>query len=438
MNRSRITAALVVKAKAFPVGSAARQALLACAQLRTAAARQDAARQDGKRAAGDLEVLRKQASKALDFYGRIQFLAGFLKKPAPQVERVLNSKDTQSYANTLVEELGFAPDVAAQFMQRNVDMGLYKAVVVGVRKSNVFSESSAEGVDVDDLVTVLTVGGLQWPGMVWHTGKGEFIDREGPAFPEGESIYYLVGTRLKSKGGSKGGLRNITSLLVLNAQGLCKNWLRSISSTRGEGTSLHEDPSQLSNLGEGTASPPPPSEEMLAQWAYLAQIEKALQGKANATEMRLYQTLLDGMRRGKDLLAYKNKGGGKGELTIKGDEAREHMSTLFGGVRDPVTEQEFTPPSRQALQMAFDKLLPKMVSAMKDLVEGGGIKGLDQKDQDAMRGRDIKDVYRSEVSRTASRTLTAHDRVTLIKQAAALSVGSPLRLAILEELKSKS
>ena len=151
------------------------------------------------------------------------------------------------------------------------------------------------------------------------------------------------------------------------------------------------------------------------------------------------------MKKNKDLLKYKEKGAGKGDLTIEAKKLRMHMVEMveaeYGDDEvDPTTDKPYIDgvPTTQGLQKSFSKILPKMLAAMEDKL-ALGVKGMSSKEKAFFKDRDIAEVYRDSIRRRASRQINASERSAMIRLAATLPVGSPERKIILagcEKMKS--
>jgi len=386
----------------------------------------------------DLVAFLKMAGSGEDYYARFQFLSGLMDKPSNKIETDVKRGDTTPYEKALMD-IGFKPAEAARFLERGLDLGLFDAVRDSVKRAVKKGENYEEvpglkGISGEDVAQVLSVGGIQWPGMRWDGRKKEYVDRKRPAYPVGKNIYTETGKAIKGK---SGGIRYLLNLLAKTARNLANNWMSSVDA--GALARFVDFEKGTGNLTDTKGYEPPPIESFLAEKIYLAQIEDAMKRElANApSQLRVFETVVAAMKAGKDVLKYADKGKGKGELTVKAKEVRDLMQDMYGDAVDPATEEPYAAPTPQAIQKNFDKLLPKMVAAMEAQIEKG-LKGLPREQQQLLRDKDIAEVYRQDVRgpRLAGRNLTASDRTALIRLASGLPAGDEMRRAILAGLRS--
>ena len=388
----------------------------------------------------------KAAGAGEDHHARMQFLGGLMKQTADKAQRNVTKGDTQPYIAAMLEH-GFKPEVAEAWMKRGTDFGLYTVVQraaasqVGGMSEN--TSPGAKGVSGEDIAQVMSFGCIEYPGMIYDRKENKYKDRTSPAFPKGQSLYYLMGVQFL-KGNKTGGLRQLKGLLASYAKSRTKNWLSSVDA--GANVKFEYDPE--GQLIEDTGNyEPPPLEEFLAQALYLRQINNLMERSLASSpgQLRVWKGVVDGMKKNKNVLKYKEKGAGKGDLTIEAKKLRDHMVEMIeaeygDGEVDPTTDKPYIDgvPTTQGLQKSFSKILPKMLAAMEDKL-ALGVKGLSSKEKAFFKDRDIAEVYRDSIRRRASRQINASERSAMIRLAATLPVGSPERKIILagcEKMKS--
>jgi len=388
----------------------------------------------------------KAAGAGEDHHARMQFLGGLMKQTADKAQKNVTRGDTQPYIAAMLEH-GFKPEVAEAWMKRGTDFGLYTVVQraaasqVGGMSEN--TSPGAKGVSGEDIAQVMSFGCIEYPGMIYDRKENKYKDRTSPAFPKGQSLYYLMGVQFL-KGNKTGGLRQLKGLLASYAKSRTKNWLSSVDA--GANVKFEYDPE--GQLIEDTGNyEPPPLEEFLAQALYLRQINNLMERSLASSpgQLRVWKGVVDGMKKNKNVLKYKEKGAGKGDLTIEAKKLRDHMVEMIeaeygDGEVDPTTDKPYIDgvPTTQGLQKSFSKILPKMLAAMEDKL-ALGVKGLSSKEKAFFKDRDIAEVYRDSIRRRASRQINASERSAMIRLAATLPVGSPERKIILagcEKMKS--
>ena len=153
-------------------------------------------------------------------------------------------------------------------------------------------------------------------------------------------------------------------------------------------------------------------------------------------QLVVWNAVVDATNKGKDVLKFKSKGEGKGDLTVQAAALRKHVLEMLEksvgplDAIDPRTDKPYkdSVPSPQALQKNFTKILPKMIDAMERELSDGDLGSMGS----AMkRDLDIAEVYEDAIRRRAAKNVTASERSAMIRLAAALPVGSPERRAIL-------
>lgn len=393
----------------------------------------------GSPARRDLAAFLKMAGSGEDYYARFQFLSGLTDQPSNKIETAVKRDDKATYEKALLD-IGFKPAEAARFLERGTDFGLYDTVRDSVKRSWKRDENyelvpGLKGISGEDVAQVLSVGGIQWPGMRWDGRKKEFVDRKRPAYPVGKNIYTETGKAIKGK---SGGLRYLLNLLAKTAKNLTYNWMQSVDAGAAAKFVTTEEGLTVPDTSGYDA---PPIESFLANKLYLAQIEDAMKRELASApgQLRVFEAVIAAMKAGKDVLKYAEKGKGKGELTVKAKDLQKFMEEQYGDAVDPTTEEPYSVPTPQGIQKNFNKVLPKMVGAMEAQIEKG-LKGLPREQQQVFRDRDIAEVYRQDVRgpRRASRNITAKDRVALVRLAASLPKGDETRRAILASLKRTS
>jgi hypothetical protein len=382
----------------------------------------------------------KTAGSGLDRHAAIQFIAGLVKQSPAKVEKALRSGDFAQNPKMggVLTEAGFSPDGEDVMKGRLWDYVVASAqsALGGMRSmgDEILSLAGVKGVTGEDLASIYGYGGLMMPGMRWDGRSGKYVDRKQAKFPAGQSLYYKAGEAFR-KDKKTGGLRQLKGWLRIKAKNLTKNWLSSVDAGK-DAKFVTDEEGVLVRDFEGYE--PAPVAEYLSQKMHLNRIVKTMQRELASApgQLLVWNAVVDGMNKNKDLLKYKEKGAGKGDLTVQASALRKHLLEMMAeqvGDIDTVDERTGKPfsasiPSPQALQKNFTKILPKMMKAMEDAIHSGdgGSMG------DAMkRDMDIMEVYEDAIRRRASRRITASERSAMIRLAAALPVGSPERRAIL-------
>ena len=381
------------------------------------------------------EANAKEAGAGLDKHAAIQFVAGLTKKSHDKVEASIKKGD--AFDGVLAEhgfENGFNELLRARLW--DTVMRASQSALGGMRSmgDEILSMAGAKGVTGEDLASIMGYGGQKMPGMRWDGRSQKYVDRTNARFPRGQSIYYKAGEMFREKKKS-GGLRQLKGWLIKKARGLTQNWLQSVDAGKGVKFVTDED-GQLVKDFTGYEDVNPAA--LLSQQIHLNRIYDVMKRELSSApgQLVVWDAVVDATNKGKDVLKFKNKGEGKGDLTVQAAALRKHILAMLEksvGDLDEVDERTGKPykdsvPSPQALQKNFNKILPKMIDAMERELEGGDLGSMGSAMQ---RDLDIAEVYEDAIRRRAAKTITASERSAMIRLAASLPVGSPERRAIL-------
>lgn len=446
-----IVASSVVRlASTLPAGSLTRQVMLF--HLRGAAS---------------LSVPGERTKEGRDNYARSQFLAGLSGDAPARVEAAMK-RGGESIARyeALLEERGGLddPDTRWGLMQIPVwgwDAGFFTAVSRGASAvmGKAVDEASKyqpalKGVTGEDLASVQSYGGLQWPGDRFDDRvsafpdvpksdprskiRGRYVPRDPDdfAYPLGESIYYAVGEQ--ARGQSKINLNWILSTLYQTSRNNTRGWARSVDAGRYlpfpqdvEGTEFVPVPGYE---GDGSFSL-----DYLAREFYLAAIGKRMDRAlaSNPTQAWLWSSILRGLEDRKNFVRTTGDGGlsvrqkplvdwlrmsdapmieipnldeyipedsdlAAEDLDLEGkswSEVKQILERSLGlsSAQAQKILNRAVSPSR--ISRAFAKMVPKMQRAFNDLSDAEIYRGLPKDMRDMYADPEIRSVWLSEVRR---------------------------------------
>lgn len=383
-------------------------------------------------------AMAKDAGAALDKHAAEQFLAGLMKQKQEKVQSGIR-RDAAPYDNALREHGFDSDDPMTELMRGRLwdkVMRSAQGVVGGMRGigDEIQSQAGIKGVTGDDFAQVYGFGGTMEPGMIFDNRSKTFKDRKNPKFPKGQSIYYKAGEMFR-KNKWTGGLSQLQAWLVQKTKNYVKNWLQGVDAFRNVAFEKDEHGQLLQDYkGYEDVNPV----ELLSQQIHLNRIYDVMKRELSSApgQLVVWNAVVDATNKGKDVLKFKSKGEGKGDLTVQAAALRKHVLEMLEksvgplDAIDPRTDKPYkdSVPSPQALQKNFTKILPKMIDAMeRELSDGDlGSMGAAMK-----RDLDIAEVYEDSIRRRAAKNVTASERSAMIRLAAALPVGSPERRAIL-------
>jgi len=451
-----IVASSVVRlASTLPTGSLTRQVMLF--HLR------DAASPSGSNKAGR------------DNYARSQFLAGLSGDAPARVEAAMKrgGESIARYEALLAERGGLDdPDsrarldggLTAGLMQIPMwgwDAGFFTAVSRGASAvmGKAVDEASKyqpalKGVTGEDLASVQSYGGLQWPGDRFDDRvsafpdvpksdprskiRGRYVPRDPDdfAYPLGESIYYAVGEQARKQ--SKISLTWILSTLYRTSRNNTRDWARSVDAGRYlpfpqdvEGTEFVPVPGYE---GDGSFSL-----DYLAREFYLAAIGKRMDRAlaSNPTQAWLWSSIMRGLDDRKNFVRTTGDGGlsvrqkplvdwlrtsdapmieipnlddyipedselEAADLDLEGkswSEVKQILERSLGlsSAQAQKILNRAVSPSR--ISRAFAKMVPKMQRAFNDLSDAEIYRGLPKDMRDMYADPEIRSVWLSEVRR---------------------------------------
>lgn len=446
-----IVASSVVRlASTLPAGSLVRQVMLF--HLRGAAS---------------LSVPGDRTKEGRDNYARSQFLAGLSGDAPARVEAAMK-RGGESIARyeALLEERGGLddPDTRWGLMQIPIwgwDAGFFTAVSRGASAvmGKAVDEASKyqpalKGVTGEDLASVQSYGGLQWPGDRFDDRvsafpdvpksdprskiRGRYVPRDPDdfAYPLGESIYYAVGEQ--ARGQSKISLNWILSTLYRTSRNNTRDWARSVDAGRYlpfpqdvEGTEFVPVPGYE---GDGSFSL-----DYLAREFYLSAIGKRMDRAlaSNPTQAWLWSSIMRGLEDRKNFIRTTRDGGlsvrqkpmvdwlrtsdapmieipnlesyipedselEAADLDLEGkswSEVKQILERSLGlsSAQAQKILNRAVSPSR--ISRAFAKMVPKMQRAFNDLSDAEIYRGLPKDMRDMYADPEIRSVWLSEVRR---------------------------------------
>lgn len=344
----------------------------------------------------------------LDFYARVQMLVGLTGHPVAVVESALKRGEVDEYIQALLA-VGVSSVDAVKFVAVRSNFRLFQILQMNIAKASSNSEYT------EDLVQVLGFGGLPFPNQVNSHDRGIL-----PPYKVGSSIFQESGKALAMRG--SGGLAFFNTVMKVKAAQKVSKWRRflrdpsqgadSMDVEIGEGGMVWQFSNpKMEALRDGGGAGQfanPKMDKLLDDVAILNQMDQALRRRFKGSgQLRLWDTIMDGMRKGKDFLRIMpNKEG----VNLVADSALAHMQELYP------TE---APGTRQALTQTFIKMVPIMQQTLKEMLEGGYLK-LAPEDRAVFEGLDRMDTYVSDLN---ARYARSKDRATVLRYAATLPVG---------------